>query len=197
MNRNAALTYFAACFLFCTLASASIARNVVTAQFKLSDLKNADIVLLRHANAPGVGDPSGFKLGDCSTQRNLDDVGRARSRRIGELLRTSPVKVGAVWSSQWCRTRETAALAFPELVVRDVTAFNSFFAERNREPDQLREAMKLLRQWQGPGVLLVVAHQVNITSLSGIVPASGEAVVVRWRDGALRTLGRFTTSETP
>jgi phosphohistidine phosphatase SixA len=192
MNRNAALTNVAACFLFCTLASASIARDVVAAQFKLSELKNADILLLRHANAPGVGDPSGFKLGDCSTQRNLDDVGRAQSRRIGELLRTSPVKVGAVWSSQWCRTRETAALAFPELVVRDVTAFNSFFAERNREPDQLREAMKLLRQWQGPGVLLVVTHQVNITSLSGSVPASGEAVVVRWRDGALRTLGRFT-----
>jgi phosphohistidine phosphatase SixA len=197
MNRNAALTHVAACFLFCILASASIARDVVAAQFKLSELKNADILLLRHANAPGVGDPSGFKLGDCSTQRNLDDVGRAQSRRIGELLRTSPVKVGAVWSSQWCRTRETAALAFPELVVRDVTAFNSFFAERNREPDQVREAMKLLRQWRGPGVLLVVTHQVNITSLSGVVPASGEAVVVRWRDGALRTLGRFTTSEIP
>lgn len=197
MNRNAALTYFAACFLFCTLASAFIARDVVTAQFKLSDLKNADIVLLRHANAPGVGDPSGFKLGDCSTQRNLDDVGRAQSRRTGELLRTSPVKVGEVWSSQWCRTRETAALAFPELVVRDVTAFNSFFADRNREPDQVREAVKLLQQWRGPGVLLVVTHQVNITALTGIVPASGEAVVVRWRDGALRTLGRFTTSEIP
>lgn len=191
MNKKTLLSHVTACFLFFTLASSSAASDVVTAHFKLSELKDGDIVLLRHSNAPGVGDPSGFKLGDCSTQRNLDDVGRAQSRRIGELIRTSPIKVGAVWSSQWCRTRETAALAFPGLVVRDVAAFNSFFAERNREPDQAREASKLLRLWKGPGVLVVVTHQVNVTSLTGIGPASGEAVVVRWHDGALRTLGRF------
>ncbi len=163
------------------------------AAFKLSDFKNGDIVLLRHANAPGVGDPDGFKLGDCSTQRNLDDAGRAQAQRFGALMRANKTKVGAVWSSQWCRTRETAALAFPDLNVRDVTAFNSFFAERGREPSQAREARALLKQWRGPGVLVVVTHQVNITSLTSMTPASGEAVVVRWGDGGLRTLGRFST----
>jgi broad specificity phosphatase PhoE len=178
--------------LVLTLSLPVLADDKTTA-FKLSDLKSADIVLLRHANAPGVGDPDRFKLGDCSTQRNLDDVGRAQSRRIGELIRASKVKVGAVWSSQWCRTRDTAALAFPEIAVRDVPAFNSFFAERGREPAQAREARDLLKLWRGPGILVVVTHQVNITSLTNLTPASGEAVVVRWNDGALRTLGRFAT----
>jgi phosphohistidine phosphatase SixA len=161
--------------------------------FKPSELKNADVVLLRHANAPGVGDPDGFKLGECSTQRNLDEIGRAQAIRIGELIRASRVKVGAVWSSQWCRTRDTATLAFPEFAVRDVSAFNSFFAERGREPAQSREALALLKSWRGPGVLVVVTHQVNITSLTNLTPASGEAVAVRWKDGALRPLGRFAT----
>jgi phosphohistidine phosphatase SixA len=186
------MKWYSAFLLVCTLSCVAVTHSEAVV-FDVSNLQNADIVLLRHANAPGVGDPDGFKLGDCSTQRNLDDVGRSQSRRIGELIRASKVKVGAVWSSQWCRTRDTAALAFPEIAVRDVLAFNSFFAERGREPAQAREARDLLKLWRGPGILVVVTHQVNITSLTNLTPASGDAVVVRWNDGALRTLGRFAT----
>jgi len=71
-------------------------------------LREGAIVLFRHAHAAGVGDPPQFRLGDCSTQRNLDDSGRAQSRRLGERLTRESVEVGAVWASQWCRTRETA-----------------------------------------------------------------------------------------
>ncbi|MEO7855196.1 MAG: histidine phosphatase family protein, partial [Rubrivivax sp.] len=77
------------------------------------------VVVFRHANAPGIGDPAAFKLGDCSTQRNLDDDGRAQAVRIGEQFRQRDIAVGAVFSSQWCRTRETAALAFPGQVRDD------------------------------------------------------------------------------
>ncbi len=185
--RGAVLVLWSTMFSFLAVADDKVST------FKLSDLKNGDIVLLRHANAPGVGDPDGFKLGDCSTQRNLDDAGRAQSQRFGELMRANKTKVGEVWSSQWCRTRETAALAFPELNARGVAAFNSFFAERGREPAQAREARTLLKQWRGTGVLVVVTHQVNITSLTNVTPASGEAVVVRLSDDGLRTLGRFST----
>jgi phosphohistidine phosphatase SixA len=144
----------------------------------LQDPKRASVVLFRHATAPGGGDPPGFQLGDCSTQRNLDDAGRAQARRIGEQFRSRGVKVTAVRHSMWCRTRETAELAFPGLARGDGD-FNSFFEDRSREPAQTAAALATLLKWRGPGVLVVVTHQVNITALTGVVPASGEGVVLR------------------
>lgn len=152
-------------------------------------------VLFRHALAPGTGDPPGFKLDDCRTQRNLSDEGRVQARRIGQSFAERGIKVAAVWSSQWCRTRETADLAFPRQRV-DRPAFNSFFADRGVAADQTREALALLSDWRGPGVLVVVTHQVNITALTDIVPASGEGIVVQAigleQQGAprLKVLGR-------
>ncbi|RYZ12019.1 MAG: histidine phosphatase family protein [Comamonadaceae bacterium] len=136
------------------------------------------IVLFRHAQAPGVRDPAGFVLGDCGTQRNLSEAGRDQARRLGERFRSAGVRVGQVLSSQWCRTRETAELAFPGQV-RDEPAFNSFFEERPAEPAQTRAALDRLAAWRGPGVLVVLTHQVNITALTGVYPASGEGIVVR------------------
>ena len=149
------------------------------------------VVLFRHALAPGVGDPPGFQLGDCSTQRNLNDEGRAQARRLGQAFKAQKIQVGAVWSSQWCRTRETADLAFPQLR-RDQPAFNSFFAQADAAAEQTRVAQALLADWRGPGVLVVVTHQVNITALTGVVPASGEGVVVRPTAQGLEVLGRVT-----
>jgi phosphohistidine phosphatase SixA len=134
-------------------------------------------VLLRHALAPGVGDPELLDLNDCQTQRNLSEEGRAQARRIGEFFQLQGVPVNMVWSSQWCRTRETADLAFPGKRV-DQAAFNSFFGEPDAAPAQTREARALLDAWRGDGLLVVVTHQVNITALTGVVPASGEAVVL-------------------
>jgi phosphohistidine phosphatase SixA len=148
------------------------------------------IILLRHANAPGTGDPAGFVLGDCSTQRNLDDRGRGQSHAIGEAFRERGVLVGRVLSSQWCRAKETAELAFPGQVGEE-PAFNSFFGNRTDEPEATSKARQILAQWQGPGVLVVVTHQVNITALTGIAPASGEGVVVALRDGTVKVLGRL------
>jgi phosphohistidine phosphatase SixA len=147
----------------------------------LSALGDGSIVLFRHAEAPGVGDPPQFRLDDCSTQRNLDDEGRAQARRIGEKFRAQGVKVGKVLHSQWCRTRETAELAFPGQA-REATDFNSFFGEAARREAQTERALAILRAWRGPGVLVVVTHQVNISAMTGAGTASAEGLVVRTRN---------------
>ena len=146
-------------------------------------------VLFRHATAPGTGDPVGMRLGDCSTQRNLDGAGRAQARRIGEAFRAEGVAVGAVLASRWCRARETADLAFPGLA-RAEPAFDSFFDERAAGPARTARARRILLDRGGPGALVVATHQVNITSLTGAVPSSGEGVVLRRSGSDLVVLGR-------
>ena len=154
------------------------------------ELRNGGIVLFRHALAPGTGDPAGFALDDCSTQRNLDARGRADSKQIGAMFRNKAIPVAKVLTSQWCRCRETARLAFPGQV-EDAPAFNSFFQNRSREAAQTEEALELLKAWSGPGTLVVVTHQVNITALTGVFPASGEGIVVATNNGALTVVGRL------
>lgn len=155
-----------------------------------SALRDGTIVLLRHATAPGIGDPPNFTLGDCTTQRNLDATGRAEATRIGTAFRSHGVRVGAVWSSQWCRTHETAERAFPGLA-QDEPVFNSFFNDASNDPAQTAAARALLRTWKGPGTLVVVSHQVNITALTGVFPGAGEGVVVAQDGDALKVIGRI------
>lgn len=141
------------------------------------------VVLFRHALAPGGGDPPGFKLEDCSTQRNLSDEGRLQAKRMGERLRAEGVKVQAVWSSQWCRTLETARLMalVPASEIQPKPDFNSLFAHPERQTMQTQAAKRALANFKDVGTLVVVTHQVGITGLTGIVPASGEGVVIRVR----------------
>lgn len=153
-------------------------------------LERGAIVLFRHSNAPGVGDPPGFRIDDCSTQRNLDAEGRAQALRIGQVFRERNIAVGKVITSQWCRTRETANIAFPGMV-QDEPSFNSFFGDRTEEPEQTAAATKLLLGWKGPGALVVVTHQVNITALTGVASASGEGIVVSNAGGQITVVGRI------
>jgi phosphohistidine phosphatase SixA len=155
--------------------------------------KAGAIVLFRHATAPGVGDPPGFKLDDCATQRNLGEQGRAEARRLGEQFRSRKVQVGAVLTSQWCRTRETARLAFGN-AVRDEPAFNSQFSlDAAAAAPQTAKARAILGAWRGPGVLVVVTHQVNISALAGVGTMSAEGVVVRASpDGSLKVVATLS-----
>ncbi|WP_137700296.1 histidine phosphatase family protein [Marimonas lutisalis] len=152
-------------------------------------LKRPDaIVLMRHALAPGGGDPAGFRLDDCTTQRNLDERGRDQARRIGAELQERGVGFDAIWSSQWCRCRETADLL--QLGdVAEVPALNSFFQNRERRGRQTHDALALLRE--SDGRRLLVTHQVNITALTGVFPRSGEIVVTQMRNRALEVTGRI------
>jgi phosphohistidine phosphatase SixA len=151
-------------------------------------LRRGAIVLFRHAHAPGTGDPSGMQIGKCSTQRNLDDSGRRQAKRIGDVIRTAGVSVGRVLTSEWCRSRETATLAFPGRV-EDEPAFNSFFGQPAKRDTATAAARRILLGWRGPGALVVTTHQVNITALVGRSTASGEGVVVEIRDGELAVVG--------
>jgi phosphohistidine phosphatase SixA len=158
-------------------------------------LKQGNIILFRHANAPGVGDPPNFQVTDCSTQRNLDEAGRIQAKRIGDYLQSNGVKVNRVITSQWCRCKETAALAFPSLTTearQENPAFNSFFNDRQDEPKQTEAAKALLLNWKGPGSLVVVTHQVNITALTSIFPQSGEGIVLQKQGNQLKVVGRIT-----
>jgi phosphohistidine phosphatase SixA len=172
------------------LAAVLLAAGAAQAQSGWSAVSEGSIVLFRHANAPGIGDPDNFKLGDCSTQRNLDEVGRQQSKNIGEQFRARKITVGRVLTSQWCRTRETAQLAFPGQPV-EAPAFNSFFEDRSTSTAQTAQALQTLTQWRGPGVLVVVTHQVNITALTDVVPSSGEGVVVKPVGQTLQVLARL------
>jgi phosphohistidine phosphatase SixA len=137
------------------------------------------VALMRHAHAPGTGDPENFRLEDCSTQRNLDQTGREQARRTGQAFRERGVTVAQIFSSQWCRCLETAKL----LALGEVYPFpplNSFFGERELGPKQTAALRALLANTDAEGPSLVmVTHQVNITALTGIFPRSGEIVVLR------------------
>ena len=162
----------------CLLWASALPASAALADSDWAALQEGNVVLFRHASAPGIGDPERFKLGDCGTQRNLDEAGRLQARRIGEQFRKNGIVVGKVLSSQWCRAIDTARLAFPGFN-GDGDTFNSFFNDYERSDVQTAAALQLINSWQGPGVLVVISHQVNITALTGIYPGSGEGVIIK------------------
>ena len=152
------------------------------------------VALVRHAaTAGGTGDPAGFRLDDCATQRNLTDKGRSEARRLGEKFRAERVSVGKVLSSQWCRCRETAALM--DLGPAELAAtFNNAFTLRDRVDELTAGARAIVAAWSGPGTLVVVTHGANILPLTGIMPEEGGVVVVEAEAAnasKLRVLGRI------
>ena len=175
--------------LLCALSASSALAADAWAELA----KPGAIVLFRHATAPGTGDPPEFNPGDCATQRNLDDRGRAEARKLGEEFRSRKIQVAAVLSSQWCRTRDTARLAFGSQV-RDEPAFNSFRSLSPQGRDaQTAQARALLARWRGPGTLVVVTHQFNIQALAGVGAASAAGVVVRpAADGSIQVVATLS-----
>ncbi len=147
------------------------------------------IVIMRHALAPGTGDPANFALDDCSTQRNLSAAGRRQARRTGDFLRDAGVDEARVLSSQWCRCLETARLL--DLgPVEPLTALNSFFEDRGSGPAQTRDLRAAIAEMDLSRAVVMVTHQVNITALTRVFPSSGEMVVVkRAPDGSTEVLG--------
>jgi len=147
------------------------------------------IAIMRHALAPGTGDPANFTLGDCSTQRNLSEAGRRQARRTGDFLRGVGVDSARVFTSQWCRCRDTAELL--DLgPVEALPALNSFFRNRERGPEQTRALRDKIAGMDLSEPVVMVTHQVNITRLTDVFPSSGEIVVLRrGEDGDLAVLG--------
>jgi phosphohistidine phosphatase SixA len=149
------------------------------------------VVVIRHAaTEPGVGDPPGFRLDDCRTQRNLSAAGREEARRIGVALQARGVPIGQVLSSRWCRCLETARLAFGS--VEPWQPLDSFFNDRSREAEQTPVVRQRAGERPTTGNLILVTHQVNIAALTGISPAAGEMVILTPQgDSTFRLAGRL------
>lgn len=136
------------------------------------------VLLMRHAQTEaGVGDPPGFTLGDCRTQRNLSAEGRAQARRTGEAFRARGIVLSEVRTSAWCRCVDTATLAFDNATVWP--ALNSFFDAPGRKEAQTDQVQDLIRTIRPPRNVMLVTHQVNITALTGEAVQSGEIFVVK------------------
>lgn len=156
------------------------------------DLQRHGIVLLiRHAQTvAGIGDPPEFKLGDCATQRNLDERGRNQAVRLGETLRGRAWAPQRVRSSAWCRCVDTATLAFGR--AEPWAALNSFMQQRQREPAQTAELRQALAALAPGRIEAWVTHQVNISALTGEPVTMGEVLVLRGGPGDVQVLLRLT-----
>jgi phosphohistidine phosphatase SixA len=136
------------------------------------------ILLIRHSLAPGGGDPIGFKINDCKTQRNLNRTGINQSKKIGKLFKKNKVPIDQVLSSQWCRCKDTAKYAFGEY--KEFTALNSTFQStfQKNERKQIKELYSFVKNWEGKGKnLVLITHYSIITAVTNAVPNSGEIVI--------------------
>ena len=149
------------------------------------------VLLIRHSLAPGGGDPTGFKIDDCKTQRNLNRKGINQSKKIGKLFKKNKVPIDQVLSSQWCRCKDTAKYAFGNF--KEFTALNSTFQSpyNKNEPKQLKELYNFVKKWDGKGKnLVLVTHYSIITAVTNAVPSSGEIVIT---DKNFEVLGTIQT----
>lgn len=149
------------------------------------------VALMRHADAPGgAGDPPGFKLDDCATQRNLGDTGKQDAKAIGDRLGSAGVSFAKVLSSPWCRCIEMAKLMRAGNV-EIADTFSNAFTERGRREELAQGARRIVAEWKGPGSLLIVTHGANIQAVTGYNPLQGEIVVVSGGETQMREIGRI------
>lgn len=154
------------------------------------------IAIMRHALAPGTGDPTNFDVNDCSTQRNLSDEGRAQARNIGKLFKSHGIDAAQVFSSQWCRCQETARLL--ELgAVSTHSALNSFFQNRSTAAAQTVQLTAQFPDWIRAGATptVLVTHQVNISALTNSFASSGEILIITQKDNEIVVLDSIATLE--
>ena len=135
------------------------------------------LIFIRHAYAPGSGDPSNFNLKDCHTQRNLDKKGKIQAKKIGEFLRKNKIEIEKVLSSEWCRCKDTADLAFNSFTTKNF--LNSFYSPQfaKNRVKQMRDLRKYVEEFKSDKNLVLVTHFVVISEALGYAPSSGEIVI--------------------
>ena len=135
------------------------------------------LIFIRHAYAPGNGDPDNFTLDDCSTQRNLNDEGRKQARYIGNFFKENNIKIDKVLSSEWCRCKETAKIAFKEFYTNSF--LNSFYSAKyaNNKNKQIKALNEYIKKFKSNKNLILVTHYVLISEVLDYAPSSGEIVV--------------------
>ena len=155
-----------------TLVKADSKKNII------ENLKvGGKLIFIRHAYAPGGGDPKNFNIYDCSTQRNLSESGRIQSRKIGNFFTENKIKIENVYSSEWCRCKETASLAFENFKTKSF--LNSFFSSKfaQNKNSQMRDFQKFLLDWDEKTNLIFVTHYVVISEILDYPSSSGEIVI--------------------
>ncbi len=139
--------------------------------------KESNIIFIRHAIAPGNGDPLNFDILDCSTQRNLSKDGELQALKIGKFFKKNNIKISKVLSSEWCRCKDTAKLAFGSYDTKNF--LNSFYDDRfsKNKDKQILDFQKFIRNWNKNGNLVFVTHYVVISEILNIATSSGEIVI--------------------
>ena len=139
--------------------------------------KGGKIIFIRHAYAPGGGDPENFDINDCTTQRNLNQEGKIYSKKIGIFFEYNQILIDKVYSSEWCRCKETALIAFNEYKTKNF--LNSFFSpqfEKNRD-SQIFNLKKFIKNWDGYQNIVFITHYVVISEVLNYPSSSGEVVI--------------------
>ena len=149
------------------------------------------LIFIRHALAPGSGDPDNFKLNDCSTQRNLSQEGIEQSKKIGFFFKKNKIPMDKVLSSEWCRCKDTAKHVFKNFKTFD--ALNSFYSSKfkKNKDKQIRDLKRYINKWNGEENLVFVTHYVVILEMLNITPSSGEIIV---SDKNLNFIGSVETN---
>ena len=161
--------------IFITLPStikADLNKNLI------SELKKGGkVIFIRHAYAPGGGDPNNFDINDCDTQRNLNHSGKLQAKKIGNFFKKNKIPIHRVISSEWCRCKETAFLSFKNFETESF--LNSFFSSKfsKNKKKQMKELKKYIKEWKSEGNLVFVTHYVVISEALGYAPSSGEIVI--------------------
>ena len=139
--------------------------------------KEDNIIFIRHAIAPGNGDPPNFDILNCSTQRNLSKDGELQALKIGEFFKKNDIKFTKVLSSEWCRCKDTAKIAFGNYATKNV--LNSFYDERflENKNKQILDFQKFIKNWDYSGNLVLVTHYVVISEILDLATSSGEIVI--------------------
>jgi phosphohistidine phosphatase SixA len=153
-------------------------------------VEGGHVALIRHGNAPPGhgGDPPGFRLEDCKTQRNLDELGREQARALGKAFRDRGVRVDRILSSPWCRCMDTARL----MAVGPVEISWALVPDREPSaPVRLLELKAMVSAWRGPGNLVLVTHALTVGPLVGFLPKQAEAVVLKPGSGGADLVGRI------
>jgi len=158
-----------------------ILTNGIKADTKTQVLENLkkgnNLIFIRHAYAPGSGDPDNFDIYDCSTQRNLSKSGREQSKKIGNFFEKNKIPIELVISSEWCRCKETALIAFGKFETKNF--LNSFYSAKflKRKKTQINDLKKFINNWNSDKNLILVTHYVVIKEVLDYGPNSGEIVI--------------------
>ena len=167
------LRFFIIIFISLTTSiKADLNKNLIN---QLED--GGKLIFIRHAYAPGNGDPNNFNLNDCLTQRNLNKDGRKQAQKIGEFFKKNNIKIEKVLSSEWCRCKETAEIAFDDYSTKNfLNSFYSLKYEKNKSK-QIKDLNDYIRQFKSDKNLILVTHYVLISEVLNYAPSSGEIVV--------------------